>query len=132
VLRLRTNYRKDENVYLYRTSVPLANSRAIFFAYIEYLNELHERPQWYNAVTRNCTTTLDRQIATTMSDPKGWNYQLLLNGTLDALLYSRGRLITGDLPFEALKAQAHINQAAHAADAAPDFSARIRAGLVGF
>lgn len=132
VLRLRTNYRKDENVYLYRTSVPPAATQAIFATYVDYLNKLHTHPEWYNALTRNCTTTLDQKIAAAMPNPKGWNYQLLFNGTLDALLYSRGRLVTGGLPFDALKAQAHINEAAHAADISPDFSTLVRAGRVGF
>lgn len=132
VLRLRTNYRQGENVYLYRTAVPPAAVQEIFLAYGDYLNQLHTRPQWYNALTRNCTTTLDQKIAAAMPNPKGWNYQLLLNGTLDELLYSRGRLVAGDLPFDALKAQALINPLAHASNSAPDFSARIRAGRVGF
>jgi hypothetical protein len=42
-----------------------------------------------------------------------------------------GRFV-GDLPFPALKLQAHINDAARAADQAPEFSARIREGRVGF
>jgi hypothetical protein len=132
VLRLRTNYRQGENVYLYRTAVPPAAVQAIFLAYVDYLDQLHTRPQWYNALTRNCTTALDQKIAAAMPNPKGWNYQLLLNGTLDELLYSRGRLVTGGLLFDALKAQANINAAAQAADGAPDFSSRIRSGRVGF
>ena len=36
---------------------------------------------------------------------------------------------TAALPFEALQRRAHINAVAQAADQAPDFSRRIRAGL---
>jgi hypothetical protein len=132
VLRLRTNYRTGEEVYLYRTTIPTDVVKAIFSTYIGYLNRLHEHPEWYNALTKNCTTALNRQIDADLPDPRPWNYQLLLNGTIDQLLYSRGRFVTGGLPFSALKAQAHINEAAKAADADPEFSARIRAGRVGF
>jgi hypothetical protein len=132
VLRLRTNYRAGEEVYLYRTTIPREVARAIFFTYIRYLNRLHERPEWYNALTKNCTTALNRKIDADLPDPRDWNYHLLLNGTLDELLYGRGRLVTGGLAFPALKAQAHINEVARAADADADFAARIRVGRVGF
>ena len=132
VIRLRTNYRKDEEVYLYRTTVPPGRAREIFLAYLAYLNQLRDHPEWYNAVTRNCTTTMDRQIAKDVSHPQPWNYQLLLNGTLDELLYDRGRLVTGGLPFPELKQREHINAAAKAAGQSPDWSALIRVGRAGF
>jgi len=132
VIRLRTNYRKDEQVFLYRTTITADRARKIFLIYAAYLNKLPDHPEWYNAVTRNCTTTLDSEIAKDMENPQPWNYQLLLNGTLDELLYDRGRLVTGGLPFPELKQREHINPAAQAADGAPNWSALIRVGRVGF
>ena len=132
VIRLRTNYRKDEEVFLYRTTISPARAREIFLLYADYLNKLRDHPEWYNAITRNCTTTLDSQIAKDMNNPQPWNYQILLNGTLDELLYERGRVVTGGLPFPELKQREHINPSAQAADGAPDWSVQIRAGRVGF
>src|SRR5271169_1636570 len=132
VIRLRTNYRKDEEVFLYRTTVSPVRAREIFLIYANYLNQLRDHPEWYNALTRNCTTTLDTKIAEDMKNPQPWNYQLLLNGTLDELLYERGRLVTGGLPFPELKEREHINAAGLAADGSPDWSALIRVGRVGF
>ena len=132
VIRLRTNYRKDEEVYMYRVREQPEVVRAMFLTYVDYLNHLKDHPQWYNQLTRNCTTTLDRQLAATVNDPQPWNYQLLLNGTLDRLLYDRGRFVSGGLPFPELKQREHINAAARAADNSPDFSALIRAGRIGF
>ena len=132
VIRLRTNYRKDEEVFLYRTTISPARAREIFLLYSDYLNRLRDHPEWYNAITRNCTTTLDRQIAKDVKDPQPWNYQILLNGTLDELLYDRGRVVTDGVPFPELKQREHINPAAQAADGAPDWSTLIRAGRVGF
>ena len=132
VIRLRTNYRKDEQVFLYRTTVPANDARQMFLIYADYLNKLHNQPEWYNAVTKNCTTTVDTRIAATLQNPQPWNYQLLLNGTLDKLLYERGRLVTGGLPFETLKEREHINAAGKAADDAPNWSELIRVGRVGF
>jgi Domain of unknown function (DUF4105) len=132
VIRLRTNFRKDEDMFLYRTTVGPEAARAIFLTYLRYLNHLKDHPEWYNAVTRNCTTTLDKPISKEVTNPQPWNYQILLNGTLDELLYNRGRLVTDGLPFKELKSRAHINAIAKAADTSPDFSAIIRTNVPGF
>jgi hypothetical protein len=132
VIRLRTNFRKDEEVFLYRAKMGREPARAIFLTYVEYLNQLKDHPEWYNALTRNCTTTLDKQISSEVAKPQPWNYQFLLNGTLDELLYDRGRIVTDGLSFPQLKTRAHINADARAADNSPDFSVLIRAGRPGF
>jgi hypothetical protein len=132
VIRLRTNYRKDEEVYLYRGQMKPEEARAMFLTYIRYLDQLKDHPEWYNALTRNCTTTIDNQISADVSRPQPWNYQILLNGTLDELLYERGRLVTDDLSFHQLKSRAHINATAKAADGSSDFSALIRVERPGF
>jgi hypothetical protein len=132
LIRLRTNFRKDEEVFLYRASLGPESARAIFLTYVDYLNQLKDHPEWYNALTRNCTTTLDKQISSEVAKPQPWNYQFLVNGTLDELLYDRGRLVTDGLSFPQLKSRAHINADARAADNSPDFSVLIRAGRPGF
>ena len=132
VIRLRTDYRRDEEVYLYRVQVQPEVARTMFLTYVAYLNKLKDHPEWYNEVTRNCTTTIQKPLAADVKNPQPWNYQFLLNGTLDKLLYDRGRLVTGGLPFPELKQREHINDAAQAAGLSPDFSALIRAGRIGF
>ena len=129
VIRLRSNFRKGEEVFLYRTTIAPAAARQRFLEYVATLNELHERPRWYNAVTTNCTTSIRAQRSA--RDRAPWNWQLLFNGFLDELLWEKGAL-AGDLPFRELKQRAHINEAARAANDAPDFSQRIRAGRPGF
>jgi hypothetical protein len=57
-----------------------------------------------------------------------YSWKVLLSGYAPAYTYESGRL-DQSLPFEELKRRAHINAAARAADQAPDFSQRIRAGL---
>jgi hypothetical protein len=132
VIRLRTNFRKDEEVFLYHARLDSESARAIFLTYVRYLNQLKDHPEWYNALTRNCTTTLDKPISKEVANPQPWNYQFLVNGTLDELLYDRGRLVTDGLSFPQLKSRAHINADAKAADNSPDFSTLIRAGRPGF
>jgi hypothetical protein len=132
VIRLRTNYRKGEEVAMYRLQAPPETARAMFLTYLAYLNKLKDHPEWYNELTRNCTTAINKQLAADVNNPGPWNYQFLLNGTLDELLYNRGRLVTGGLPFPELKQREHINAAAQAANQSPEFSALIRAGRIGF
>jgi Domain of unknown function (DUF4105) len=130
VIRVRTNFRRGEDVYLYRTTASPEKARERFMDYIATLNELHARPRWYNAVTSNCTTSIRTQHAA--ADRTPWDWRILLNGKGDELMFERGSLITGGLPFAELKARALINAAAKADDARPDFSRLIRTGLPGF
>ena len=129
LIRLRSNYRQGEDVYLYRIRLTPQRTRAIFMSYLDSINQLHEQPQFYNALTSNCTTNIRlHNVATAEGKPPPWSWQLLLNGKADELLYHRGELI-GDLPFTELKQQAHINDKARTAGQAVDFSRRIRQGL---
>lgn len=127
VVRLRTNYRKGEETYVYHTLATPQHARGIFLNYLDHVNRIRNRPEWYNALTNNCTTN----IAALAGEP-AWDWRVLLNGRADQMLYERGDLATGNLPFAQYKEQAHINAAARAAGDAPDFSRRIREGRVGF
>lgn len=132
LVRVRTNYRKGEDLYLYHTRATPAHARAIFLDYLKTANELRDHPEWYNALTTNCTTDIVPHLSATGEDgriPLDW--RILLNGYADRMVYQQGRL-AGDLPFDELKLRAHINDAARAADHAPDFSSRIRVGRPGF
>jgi len=127
VVRLRTNYRKGEETYLFHTRATPEHARATFLNYLKKINRIRNRPEWYNALTNNCTTN----IATLAGEPQ-LDWRVLLNGRADQMLFERGDLATGNLPFAQLKQQAHINAAARAANDAPDFSRRIREGRAGF
>jgi hypothetical protein len=126
VIRLRTNFRQGEDSYLYRLKGPKA--RESFLEYVRTVNELHETPRWYNAVTNNCTSAIRHQRAASERPP--WDWRMLVNGYGDELLYERGS-IDRSLPFAELKKISHINGRAKAANDAADFSEKIRAGLPG-
>ena len=134
VVRLRTNFRHnpDEEVYLFRTTATPQLARKVFLDYLQRANELHAQPEWYNALTNNCTTNIDVSASQARGRSTVLDWRVLLNGKMDEMMYQRGGLVTGGLPLPALKAQAHINPAAHAADDSPDFSKLIRVGRVGF
>ena len=129
-IRLRTNYRKGEEVYLYRTAASPGEARERFLEYVNTLNTLHTQPRWYNAITTNCTTAIRAQHPVNQRTP--WDWRILLNGKGDELLYERHLIATAGLPFPELKERSHINERARAADQDPDFSRRIREGVPGF
>jgi Domain of unknown function (DUF4105) len=128
VVRLRTNYRHGEDLYLFHTNATPAFARALFMNYIEMTNRLHEKPQWYNALTHNCTTEI--YTLGTMKD-QPWDWRILFNGKADEMEYERGEL-AGGLPWKQLKQRAYVNPAAQAADSDANFSEKIRENRPGF
>ena len=148
LVRLRTNFRRGarrqgEDVYLYRAVAGPDWSRLLFLAYIRRINELNRHAEWYNAITSNCTTNIfTERAAADRFDPVPANHErkilnrfdwrILLNGKGDKMEYQRGDLVTGGLPFEQLRAQAHINPVARSKTDAQGFSERIREKRVGF
>jgi hypothetical protein len=130
LIRLRTNYRKGESVYLYRLGgSSLEVVRKIFLDYIYYINRLHDKPEWYNALLSNCTTQI-RGHTRPYAGKVRWDWRLLANGYVDELAYEVG-VLDQSLPFPELKRRSLINDKAKAADQDPDFSRRIREGLPG-
>jgi hypothetical protein len=126
VVRLRSNYR-GEDVYVYRLDVPPEGARRLLLGYLAAVNELHDTPEWYNALTDNCTTTIHHLAQP--NEQRDWrSWKLILNGYLDELAYDIGA-IDRSLPFPALKAASHVNERAKAAGADPRFSTLIRAGV---
>lgn len=44
-------------VYLYRLTESAGLARKVFLDYLREVNSLKDRPEWYNALTGNCTTS---------------------------------------------------------------------------
>jgi len=132
LVRLRTNYRekgKGEDVYLYRLKVSPEFNRQVFLSYLDEVNRLKERPQWYNALTDNCTTSIRKHTMPYLSNANP-DWRLIVNGYIDEMLYENKRFDT-TLPFVELKKRSYINPKAKAADRDPAFSQLIRVGLPG-
>jgi hypothetical protein len=127
LVRLRTNHR-GEQVYLYRLTTPLPRVRALLMEYVESMNRLVHHPQFYNALTDNCTTSISRHVRHIDPGAMPFDWRLLANGYGDRRLYERGG-VDRRLPFEALRERSFINERAQAADRDPAFSERIREGL---
>jgi Domain of unknown function (DUF4105) len=134
LIRLRTNYRSGEKVYLFHTTGSPQWSRDLFLQYLRQANRLRDDARWFNAISNNCTTGIFANMAATGHMPAGssrYSWWVLLNGRAPEMLY-RGGFFAGRLPFSELKAQAYINPVANAVNDAPDFSQRIRKNRAGF
>ena len=134
LVRLRTNYRSGENVYLFHMNAGPEWSRLLFLQYLQQANQLRDHPRWFNGVTNNCTTNIFKQMAATGHLPPGssrYSWWIILNGKAPQKLYNGGNF-AGNLPFPELMNRAYINPVAQTLKDAPDFSRRIRQNRVGF
>lgn len=131
VIRVRSNYRKDppEDVYVYRVQGSIENGRRLFLEYIQRINRLKEKPEFYNTLTDNCTTGIWMNTRVNPGHPP-LSWKILASGYVPQYLHEAGRLAPGT-SFDALQRGAHINARAQAADQAADFSRRIRIGIPG-
>jgi len=127
VIRLRTNYR-GEHVYLYPLRTPRERVRRGLLQYVAAINHLAETPEFYNAGTENCTTTIRRNIQQ-MGVTMPFDWRILVNGYLDEMLYEKG-IIDTSRSFPEVKAASLVDARAKAADQDPQFSRRIREGIV--
>lgn len=127
VIGVRTNHRKpEEQVYLYRTRMPLEVQRRLFLDYVRELNELAAQPQWYNTLTDNCTTGV--LLHSRMSGGRArYHWKVLLSGYAAEYAYESGILNT-TLPFEELRRRSLVNDRAHRALGDTTFSQKIREG----
>jgi hypothetical protein len=131
LVRLRTNYRHGEEVYLYHTRTTPADARRLFLAYLDWMNRARTHPQWYNALTANCGTAFVDYLANEkIGGVSRWDPRGILDGNADRMLYNL-RDLAGNLPFAELRRSAWINPVARNTGA-PDFSRKIREGRPGF
>jgi Domain of unknown function (DUF4105) len=126
IVGVRTNHRR-EAVYLYRLNTSADDARRLLMIYLARINELAEQPEFYHLLSNSCTINIVR-YANAAGRVGRLDIRHVLNGLIDSYLYGSGRVDT-TLPFDELRRRSLINEAAQAADGAPDFSQRIRASL---
>jgi len=103
---------------------PNKSGQRLFREYIRKINDLNERPKFYNTLIHNCTTTIWFNTRVN-PDHVHFSWKLLASGYVPEYLYEVKALDTS-VSFTELQQRSHINTRAHAADKAEDFSRRIR------
>jgi hypothetical protein len=124
LVKLRTNHR-GETVYLYPLRVPLAGARAALVEYLKAATDLRENPQWYNALTDNCTTTLIGHSRHTATPQARFDWRWILNGHLHEVMWERGT-IDNSIPLDELRARSLVNDRAKACADDTQFCRTIR------
>ncbi len=124
LIRIRSNFQLDD-VYMYHGKSAPEQSQALFVDMLKRANKLSREPEFYNTITNNCTTNLVAHVNHVAPGRIRYNYEVLLPGLSDRLVYQLG-LIETDGNFERTRASARINRLAFEFHDSPDFSQRIR------
>jgi len=90
VVKLRTNYRKDE-VYMYPLKMSEANIQKLFIEALKRTNELKEKPEFYNLLVNNCTTNLAQMLQ------KVYDKKIIVDWRYLAPAYAEGLSMKYDL-----------------------------------
>jgi hypothetical protein len=107
LLGVRTDVRR-ERVCLYRLQMPDEAVRALFAGYMQRIETLNQRPEFYNTLFNNCTTNIlghARAIAPHLR----YDWRILLSGHADDYTYRMG-LLDHTISFEGLKARSLIHR----------------------
>lgn len=67
-------------------------ARLIFLDYLQRADHMRDHPEWYKALTNNCTTNIAGHVAHARRIHYSWDWRILLNGNADEITYQRGRL----------------------------------------
>lgn len=108
IIRLRTHFRK-ERVYLYRLRSSQQTVLALLEDYLAKMNKLVDQPEFYDALSHNCTTTIQIHANAIRTDaPPPLDWRLIASGHVDELLYDRG-VISSELPFSQLRKTSRVD-----------------------
>jgi Domain of unknown function (DUF4105) len=108
LLRLRTNYRK-EDVFLYPTTADPQIVRKMFKAIMERVNQIASEPEFYNTLSHSCFTSLASDFEKIIARRSFFDYRRIANGYSDEILYENG-WIDSKLSFEDTKRLHYVNQ----------------------
>ena len=116
---------RDEEVFIYPLRTEPEGVRRLLRVYLERINEIYDRAEFYHLLKNNCTINIVR-YANTAGRGGRFDFRHVFNGWIDRDLFAAGWVDTS-IPFEELRRRAWITEIAKAAAHAPDFSSRIRA-----
>ncbi|MAF13461.1 MAG: hypothetical protein CMI53_01010 [Parcubacteria group bacterium] len=129
IIKVRTNYRENEAVHLYPIKTTPERMRHVFVAMLERTNELRQKPEFYNTLTHNCTSTLIQHVNDLLPSrvPK-WHVGTIFPGYSDHLAYNLD-MIDSDLEWKKIRDYYYVNDRARALGnevVGKEFSKRIR------
>lgn len=119
---------RGEDLYLYPLATPAAERRRLFEDILATAKGLESQPEWYGALRRNCTTSLQQHVDAALDRPSHFRWDTVMNGTIDEKAW-RGGAIRDERDFADVRAAHRITDLAKSAAGADDFSRRVRARM---
>ena len=102
------------DVYLYPVRASRAAVRSVLQAMLERANAIHDRPEFYNTITNNCTSNLVRHVNQLVPGRIPSSWRTLLPGYSDEVVHRLG-LIDSTGSIAEVRARYRINDRARAA-----------------
>jgi hypothetical protein len=128
IVGVRTNFR-GEDVYVYRLRVSAEGARRLFEVYLERINELADRAEFYHLLSNSCTINIVR-YANVAGRVGALDIRHVLNGWIDRYFYN-ARLLVAELPFAELRRRSRVSEAVSASEDPVEFAKDIRATVPG-
>ena len=123
-VKLRANHRKDE-VIVYPIKTPKEKIQKLFISMLNRADELSKKPEFYNTLTQNCTTSILNHVNDIREEKIPWSIEALLPSHSDKIIYDLG-LIDTDLSLEEAREYYTINELSEKFRTDQNYSEKIR------
>jgi len=123
-VKLRANHRKDE-VIVYPIKTPKEKIQKLFISMLNRADELSKKPEFYNTLTQNCTTSILNHINDLREQKIPWSIEALLPSHSDKIIYDLG-LIDTNLSLEEAREYYTINELSEKFWTDENYSEKIR------
>jgi hypothetical protein len=128
LIKLRANYRKDE-VIMYPINTSQENIKNIFISMLERADKLSKKPEFYNTLTNNCTTSILEHAneirESTNKEKIWWSIYAFLPSHSDKIVYDLW-LIDTSLSLPESREYYKINDLSEKYSKSDDYSKMIR------
>jgi hypothetical protein len=128
VVGVRTNFR-NEDVYVFRLRVSAEVARNLLRVYLQRINELADRPEFYHLLSNSCTVNIVR-YANLAGRTGGFDFRHYLNGWVDRYFYD-ARLLNTSFSFAELRRRSQVDPGVKSSEIVDEFSRRIRKDVPG-
>jgi hypothetical protein len=128
IVGVRTNFR-GEDVYVYRLRISAEIARQLLRVYLERINQLADRPEFYHLLSNSCTINIVR-YANLIGRSGDFDLRHYLNGWVDRYFYDT-RLLTTEFHFSELRRRSRVDPAVKASADIVEFSQHIRETVPG-
>jgi hypothetical protein len=120
-------FNRKEDVYLYPGVLSdKDNARKLFLSMLTRVNQIHEKPEFYNTLTNNCTNNIAKHINEIANrNIPLFDYKMLFPGYSDELAFTLG-LIPNEGNLEGTRQKYKLDHTMDLSVEDPEFSRKIR------